>query len=247
MSDNKLLDTVRHFVPLMLAVGFFLSFIYEFTFFYFFGIDLGLLPVSISDLLRIPFFYVIPILILSIYFYCSFGRFIGKKNLKDVSTTSDTSSSKKQTITRFVLIVVFFSLNFYFFLENPTAINCSFSFFVSGLLLYDFAMYRYRNLLITAYGQTTQVCFSFLLAFSWIMASLAIYDASNIIINNEPTYQYILGDGVVKGTLLRSYDNAVVIYEEGTGKVVLIRYDNGSVSKLQVDSLAIKLIKNRML
>lgn len=245
MSEVKIIEVLRTIAPAFLFFGFCLSFVYEYTYFSFFGIDIGLLPLSISDLFKIPFFYVMPMLGLFTYIYFSYSKYMAEKKVEGkILSVRSYSISLKLTKVLFWLALVL--SNIFILWNAPTSICVAFLFFAFGMLLYDVAMLKYREMLVLIYGASVQLGFSLLYSLFLLMATLAIHDASKVVIEDNMLYEHSQGDTVIKGTLLRSYDKAVVLYEIDDNNVVFIHLDNGIVSKLKVNAKTVNFLRKRV-
>ena len=164
MNETRVIEVLKAISPVFLCLGFCLSFVYEFTYFFFFGIDIGLLPLSISDLFKIPFFYVMPMLGIFTYLYFSYGKYISEKKLED-KASSESSYSLSAKVSKVLIWLVLVSLNIFILWSAPTPICVAFLFFAFFMLLYDISMLRFRDKLTLAYGKTVKLCFSLLYSF----------------------------------------------------------------------------------
>lgn len=245
MSEAKVVEVLKAIPPAFLLLGFCLSFVYEFTYFFFFGIDIGLLPLSISDLFKIPFFYVMPMLGIFTYFYFSYSKYMSEKKLED-KPLSEGSYSLSSKVSKVLIWIMLVSLNISILWNNPTSICVAFLFFAFFMLLYDIAMLRYRDKLTLAYGAAVKLCFSLLYFFFLLMATLAVYDASKVVIEDDMLYEHSQDGKVITGKLLRSYDRAVVLYDTDNNNVVFIRFDSGIVSSLKVHAKAVNFLREKV-
>lgn len=240
-----MIEVVRAIAPAFFFLGFCLSFVYEFTYFFFFGVDIGLLPLSISDLFKIPFFYVMPMLGIFTYVYFSYGKYISEKELK-VKPLSNKSYSLPSKVTKVFFWLVLVLSNILILWNAPTSICVAFLFFAIGMLLYDVTMLRYREMLTLIYGPTVQLCFSLLYSLFLLMATLAVHDASKVVIEDNILYEHSQDGTITRGTLLRSYDKAVVLYEIDNNNVVFIHLDSGVVSKLKINAKTVSFLRKRV-
>ena len=78
------------------------------------------------------------------------------------------------------------------------------------------------------------------------MATLAVYDASKVVIEDDVLYEHSQDGTIIRGKLLRSYDRAVVLYDVDNNNVVFIHIDSGVVSKLKVNASPVNFLRERV-